>query len=66
MIRKLKERISVLEAQVKAGSSQQAVDHSATHISMDYSLSPSDQKLCHKILHQFFHGKVENPVLTGT
>ena len=31
----------------------------------DVSLSPDDQKLCHKILYQFFHGKIDNPVHAG-
>ena len=34
-------------------------------LNVHISLSPEDQKLCHKILYQFFHGQIDNPVQAG-
>ena len=67
VIRKLKDRISELEAQVKAAreSSPAVLGPSDPLDMMEPSLSEDDQLLCHKILHQFFHGKIDNPVLAG-
>lgn len=77
VIRRLKQKILELEAQVKASASvsKSATDRSppppaspppAGPIDMaDHSLSPSDQRLCHKVLYEFFHDKIDNPVLAG-
>ena len=29
------------------------------------ALTDSDRQVCHKILYDFFHGKIENPVVAG-
>lgn len=41
------------------------IDEKSETSSIPHSLSSQDQKLCHQILNDFFHGKIENPVHAG-
>ena len=72
VIRRLKKRVAELEAEISSlkGSPTVALSPSlsgAERGSSSFSrpLSDRDRQRCHQILHDFFHGKIDNPVTAG-
>ena len=72
VIRKLKQRVAELEAEISS-----LRDHNQYPTALPISnpaknsssfarpLSETDRQHCHQILHDFFHGKIDNPVAAG-
>ena len=72
VIRRLKKRVAELEAEISSlkGSPTVALSPSSSGAergssSFSRPLSDTDRQQCHQILHGFFHGKIDNPVMAG-
>ena len=72
VIRKLKKRVAELEAEILSFKDHnQCPDNVPLSLSPERSstfarsLSDTDRQRCHQILHDFFHGKIDNPVTAG-
>ena len=70
VIRKLKQRVAELEAEISSLRESPAAlppPSSPAEKSSSFArpLSDSDRQRCHQILHDFFHGKTDNPVRAG-
>lgn len=77
VIKKLKQRITELEAEILSLKDQRQLPvtpqlHPSTGTrslekvgSFTRPLNDTDKQRCHEILHGFFHGKIENPVTAG-
>ena len=75
VIRKLKKRVAELEAEIE--SLKEIGDQYPAALSPTPSqgervgstfgrpLGDRDRQRCHQILHDFFHGKIDNPVTAG-
>ena len=77
VIRKLKQRVAELEAEIITLKDQSQLSVTPQHSSLTSPapsersgsfirpLSDGERQRCHEILHAFFHGKIDNPVNAG-